>query len=284
MLLGYDGKQWIERRTKNAFFLEFFGFSRSYFQLGDEVAFLDTSGCHVLRGDKWIYRDFPEHKHVSVTEGSAWLDPDGKGLAVLATTDGTPGSGITATGLGRTLLGRIDLPWQTHRGLLIVSIWSAIAFRRRSARRFFAMGGSRRNRPLRKSTLTARSATGSAKSIKLGPYRISLNSEMASDCDARSLHIAKKLIKARGNSGRAYWFTNGRKRPTTSLCPRSCRRKSGISRSQGPGGRRQTRWQTSLLLDMETLKEIDHLPAAGYKVIAATDDEAFMRTVAARFG
>ena len=82
VLLGYDGSHWIERHITNGVLPEHFYNCPSFWQLDNAVGFLDTTGCQVLRGDKWIYQRFLQRADSS-TERRAWPDPDGKGLTLL---------------------------------------------------------------------------------------------------------------------------------------------------------------------------------------------------------
>ena len=82
VLLGYDGSRWIERRITNGVLPERFDNCPSFWQLDDAVVFLDTTGCQVLRGDKWIYQRFLQRSDNGI-ERRVWPDPDGKGFTVM---------------------------------------------------------------------------------------------------------------------------------------------------------------------------------------------------------
>ena len=81
MLLGYDGSRWIERPMKFGMLPARHNHCLSFWQLDDAVAFLDTTGCHVLQGDNWIYQKL-QAKPDNTFRPQAWLDPDSKGLIV----------------------------------------------------------------------------------------------------------------------------------------------------------------------------------------------------------
>jgi hypothetical protein len=87
LLLGYDGKQWIERRAKTDYFMRELWTSLAFHQMENGIALMDYHGCHVLQGDRWIYQNFqsadPKYR-TSLTESRIWPDTDGKGLIVLA--------------------------------------------------------------------------------------------------------------------------------------------------------------------------------------------------------
>ena len=47
LLLGYDGKQWIERWMKSGFYWEPDSLRRSFLQFDDGMAVFEQGGCHV---------------------------------------------------------------------------------------------------------------------------------------------------------------------------------------------------------------------------------------------
>ena len=77
LLLGYDGRTWIERQAKNARFYDDPFQSGVFFQLNDAIAVLDSKGCHVMKGKNWIFQDLSTG---TTEKPRVWPDADGKGL------------------------------------------------------------------------------------------------------------------------------------------------------------------------------------------------------------
>jgi len=85
LLLGYDGKQWIERRMKSGFFGDGGFVRRSFMQFDGGLVVFEPAGCHVLTGSNWIFHDFGWK--YGFYDFRVWREADGKGLTVWVTGD-----------------------------------------------------------------------------------------------------------------------------------------------------------------------------------------------------
>jgi len=274
VLLGYDGKQWIERRLKFGMLPEGFNETRSFFQMDGGVAFLDTTGCNVLQGDKWIYRNFFAGNHPSATDRWAWPDADGKGLLVLATDRLHTRLWHYRDGAWK------DAPWpdrfvMCHPPRIGDSFYIVSNRMPAVQRQAFLRHGTKPPEP----TITKIDIDGTVakvdlqQTVKLGAYRISVTCEMTSDCDGTIYALCEEAYKGTRRLG-----------PGVLVCNRSGAANYVASRDEMPlsyrgctlpnvwlaGGKRA--WKSFKLMDMEKLTTLDSLPASGLEVVAATDE------------
>ena len=111
-----------------------------------------------------------------------------------------------------------------------------------------------------------------AQGVKLGPYSISLDCDMVTDCEGTVYALCdeasqgtRKLgpgVLVYHQSGKAYYVPS---KDDTELT----RRGYTFSKVWVDGKRA---WLSATLYDMQKLTQVDHLPAADLNVIAATDD------------
>ena len=182
ILLGYDGKQWIERQIKYGLLPEVSYETRSFFQMDDAVAFLDTTGCNVLHGNQWIYRSFFGGEPMSTTSRRAWLDPDGKGLLVCAWDGKHSKLWHYRDGTWKNITWPGEFSLGTKLGDACYRAAQAIPERLREA--FLRTGRKPPEQTLTKIDMDGKvTQLDPQTTVKVGEYRFSPICETASDCD-----------------------------------------------------------------------------------------------------
>jgi hypothetical protein len=289
LLLGYDGKQWIERRSKADYFLRESPAGRAFVQLADGVACLDYNGCHVLKGTEWIYQNFQTDakNRTSRTESRMWVDADGKGLVVLA----APGT----VGL-----------WKYREG-----IWSDIPLPEKEQGRFLTRNVARfedhfcirrgggliprppgmnaaryaellRSKPELSASLPSIGLDGKTDELKgdetlsMGPYRVPAGSPLYNDVNGCVYAACQEVLQGKRRlgagvvscdlAGKAHFVPAGDPQPLR--LPQL----ADIRVFSTDGKRAWRNLRPAALWDMEKLTCVGQLPDAEFVVLAALDD------------
>ena len=293
LLLGYDGKQWIERWMKGGFFWEPDALRRSFLQFDGGVAFFEQDGCHVISEGKWFYH------HLGVTFPSfnyrTWLEPDGNGLTAWIGGDAGP---------------RL---WRFREGAWSEQPWPKDRYAAARATapvklgdHFYARVGLRTDRltpPQRASMIRSKllpekplvidiGPDGQAKeldaegTLAVGRYEIPLRSPMWNDVrgiiyvgcgsavvDGRTLGPGLLICDPSGKEAR---YLNVDSRSPVDVG------RLGETPLFLEGGKRA--WTAQGLLDLDNLTLLGHLPGKSYHVVAAADGTAFAERIGGHYG
>lgn len=287
LLLGYDGKQWIERRAKHSAFLSRSHGGKTFHQLEDGLALLDERGCHVLKGAHWSYQDVLDtvaDKRYQIRESRVWVDADGKGLVVLAQAGGPVSLWRYREGTWRELpalkdLGPVLLPTKLVRFGEYLYIRSGGYFAPRNPGSISAPDSDLIRRQLGPPTLMRIGLDGKVDKIDgeelldVGPYRVPLKSPMSNACFGRFYAVCEDVVRQsrRLGPGTVICDPSGKARHVAELDPAALGLFDDL-RVTVPlqGGKRA--WIGSQLWDMEELKRIDGLPEDGSAAVAALED------------
>ncbi len=293
LLLGYDGKRWIERRMKSGFFWEPDALRRSFLQFDGGVAFFEQGGCHVISEGKWFYH------HLGVTFPSfnyrTWLEPDGKGLTAWIATDAGPRLWRFREGAWS------ERPWPEDRYAA-----ARAAAPVKLGDHFYARVGLRTDRltpPQRASMIRSKLLPEKPLVIDIGPdgqateldaegtlavgrYKVPLRSAMWNDvpgtfyagCGSAAIG-SRKLgpgLLICGPSGKEARYVN-----VDSRSPVDVDRLGATPLFLDDGKRA---WTAQGLLDLGNLTLLGHLPSKTYEVVAAAHGIAFAERIGGHYG
>ncbi len=276
MLVGYDGKQWMERQSMNVPFERRLRAGPAFLQLNDGVVSFDALGCHVLKGTNWTYH---QNLQRSGEEQHVWLDAGGNGLTILA------------GGEQRKL-------WRYREGTWSEAAWPKLQFAsfseppRKLGEFFYVRVGfslpkltvPQRASMIRSGLLPPKPAmmriglNGEAveldpqELLAVGRYRIALTCPMYSDPNGTFYAECQEAREGQRKLGPGVVIgdISGKARYVPTSDPPPDLSQLAAIQFFLDGGRRA--WTAHALLDMETLTPIDRLPAKQYEAIAATEE------------